>query len=389
LLFRGRFARYAVIAACGFSACFLVKGQSAGSGELSSTTEYRVASRDWWPTKGSLPLDAFAGASACQKCHSDEAATQATTPMFHAAFHSAVGINGAKVASGSVRKGPYLYRISSENSKLTVSAGTQSITANIDWTFGTGVHGQTYVLENQGTLYDSQVSSFVGIHGMDITPGHLPAKPGDLQKALGMGLAEDVATRCFGCHTTFSTTKDQFTPKQALPGVMCEACHGPSLAHALMAKSGMIEESKSLVLNPRSLSPVESVDFCGACHRTTLDVTEAKFLSPNNVRFQPYRLEKSRCWGVRGDERLVCIACHNPHEPLVHDASAYDKRCLSCHNQKASDPADPAKPAHEVCPKATANCTTCHMPKSYVGEMHAKFTDHYIRIVRPGDKYPN
>jgi len=38
---------------------------------------------------------------------------------------------------------------------------------------------------------------------------------------------------------------------------------------------------------------------------------------------------------------------------------------------------------------ATADCTSCHMPKSDVAEMHAKFTDHFIRIVRTGEKYPN
>jgi hypothetical protein len=38
---------------------------------------------------------------------------------------------------------------------------------------------------------------------------------------------------------------------------------------------------------------------------------------------------------------------------------------------------------------ATSNCTSCHMPKSDVPEMHAQFTDHFIRIVRDGEKYPN
>ena len=28
------------------------------------------------------------------------------------------------------------------------------------------------------------------------------------------------------------------------------------------------------------------------------------------------------------------------------------------------------------------------MPKYDVPEMHAKFTDHFIRIVRPGEPYP-
>jgi formate-dependent nitrite reductase cytochrome c552 subunit len=32
---------------------------------------------------------------------------------------------------------------------------------------------------------------------------------------------------------------------------------------------------------------------------------------------------------------------------------------------------------------------SCHMPKINLPGGHAKFTDHEIRIVRPGDPYPN
>jgi nitrate reductase cytochrome c-type subunit len=109
---------------------------------------------------------------------------------------------------------------------------------------------------------------------------------------------------------------------------------------------------------------------------------------PLNVRFQPYRLEKSRCWGTRGDDRLTCIACHNPHKPLIQNESSYDARCLSCHSPERAE-SHGASQSHAVCPKATAKCTGCHMPKYDVPEMHAKFTDHFIRIVHNGEPYPN
>jgi hypothetical protein len=32
---------------------------------------------------------------------------------------------------------------------------------------------------------------------------------------------------------------------------------------------------------------------------------------------------------------------------------------------------------------------SCHMPKVDVPEMHYAFTDHWIRIVRPGETYPD
>jgi hypothetical protein len=288
------------------------------------------------------------------------------------------------------RVGPYQYRVlpGNPNSSLVVTSGSDSITVNISWTFGVGVRGQTFLLEHNGAFYDSQVSSFASLREMAITPGHTPAEKGDLLKALGMKLSAEKATRCFGCHTTGSTMKDQFEPQRALPGVHCEACHGPGLAHAMGETMERADDAEGLIFNPRSLSPVESVDFCGACHMTALDVMDAGFLGPNNVRFQPFRLEKSRCWGASGDKRLVCSACHDPHQPLVHDAAFYDQRCLSCHTTRGKKLSDSAKAIYPACPKASSNCTTCHMPKYDVPEMHGKFTDHFIRIVRDGEPYP-
>jgi hypothetical protein len=42
-----------------------------------------------------------------------------------------------------------------------------------------------------------------------------------------------------------------------------------------------------------------------------------------------------------------------------------------------------------ACPTATKNCASCHMQKVYVPEMHDKFTDHRIRIVRAGESFPD
>jgi hypothetical protein len=153
--------------------------------------------------------------------------------------------------------------------------------------------------------------------------------------------------------------------------------------------NGEIDDGLKAILNPAHLSPVALVDFCGACHRTGVDVVMAEgAYGPLNVRFQPYRLEKSRCWGMRGDDRLTCIACHNPHQPLIQNESYYDARCLNCHSPQRVE-SHGASQSHAVCPKAIANCTSCHMPKYDVPGMHAKFTDHFIRVVRKDEPYPN
>ena len=102
------------------------------------------------------------------------------------------------------------------------------------------------------------------------------------------------------------------------------------------------------------------------------------------IRFSAYRLERSFCWGTSGDARLTCIACHNPHEPLEKDTASYDSNCLQCH--ASTGHAAKANQA-AACTIASRNCVSCHMPKYELTMGHATFTDHYIRIVRPGSGY--
>jgi RNA polymerase sigma factor (sigma-70 family) len=161
-----------------------------------------------------------------------------------------------------------------------------------------------------------------------------------------------------------------------------------ALAHrakaALQKKLGPALEA---ILNPAKLDPAASVDFCGACHATFWDVKLANEQGIAALRSQPNRLQSSRCWGA-GDARLTCVACHDPHVPLVREAASYDTRCLSCHVQAAASSTTPARttPDHpgRACPVARESCVTCHMPKYDAPGMHHEFTDHWIRIVRAG-----
>src|SRR5262249_23241964 len=158
------------------------------------------------------------------------------------------------------------------------------------------------------------------------------------------------------------TSKNQFDSQDAVPGVTCESCHGPGASHVAAAKSGLREQSAGLIFNPAHLNPVDSVDFCGACHRTWQDVVGGGLTSiaEFNVRFAPYRLENSKCW-KQGDARITCVACHDPHQPLAHDAASYDSRCFQCHVQKGAKKT--ADHPGGACPVSTKNCVSCHMPK--------------------------
>ena len=60
--------------------------------------------------------------------------------------------------------------------------------------------------------------------------------------------------------------------------------------------------------------------ICGACHRTSADAVLPGLSKMGiiNVRLQPYRLEKSRCWG-KGNARLTCVGCHDPHVQVARN----------------------------------------------------------------------
>jgi len=141
------------------------------------------------------------------------------------------------------------------------------------------------------------------------------------------------------------------------------------------------QDAAGTILNPGSLTPAAAVDFCGACHRTSVDVELQGEEGIGTVRFPAFRLQTSRCWGA-GDKRITCMGCHDPHVEVTHDISYYDKKCLGCHVAQGLQPTG-EKPG-KACPVATEKCSTCHMPKYEIADFHARFTDHQIRVVKAG-----
>src|SRR5580693_6228637 len=134
---RSAFFRH-IVAVASFMICLLsglaVLGQSPAPDSPSATKD-RVNNRRWWPTKGTVPFDAFAGENACGECHSKKTSSQLTTPMAQAAIRLPEHAPSPKVVAATLQLGPYLYRISSDQfgSRLAVSSGKQSITASIAW----------------------------------------------------------------------------------------------------------------------------------------------------------------------------------------------------------------------------------------------------------------
>ena len=310
--------------------------------------------------------------------------------MLHAATHAPDSKSLRDHANLPFQTGPYTYQLltTAEKSTLTVSNATSSLAVDLLWALGSGHMGQTFLYQKNAQFYESHVSFYNAAQALDITPGQPRTIPATLEDAVGRAIPPNEARLCFGCHTTSSTAKNQFDPSAAYLGVTCEACHGPGAQHIAAARAKTEKRGSGLIFNPAQLARVDSVDFCGACHRTWQDVVSGHLIEARlfNVRFAPYRLENSKCW-AEGDARITCMACHDPHKPLSRDAASYDANCLACH---ASSPAEKKSANHPgaACPVAAKNCVTCHMPKVEPPNLHSTFSDHWIRIAHPNSAYP-
>jgi hypothetical protein len=373
-----------------FSSGMLAQDAYLGNGSV--LTQSRLKGSSWWPTKGDRSRDDYVGSAACARCHASEASLFQDTAMARAATSAADATSLREHPHLASQIGSYRYQIdnSRDSNVLQLSARGSSLSVNLLWGFGVGRIGQTYVYKKNDHYYESHLTFYTAPQTLDVTPGHPHTEPPSLEEAAGRRISADETRRCFGCHTTASTTKNRFDPRSMFLGVTCEACHGPGADHVAAAKSGMDQLVTESIVNPARLTPAESVDFCGACHRTWQDVVSdgPTRIGALNVRFAPYRLENSQCWKKAG-ARITCTTCHDPHRPLDLDPASYDSRCLQCHVAAGAKTTTSNDRSHTACPVGIKLCVTCHMPKFPKPALHTAFTDHWIRISPPGAVLPD
>jgi hypothetical protein len=340
--------------------------------------------------------------SACVSCHRARAESQPRTPMGRAM--ALPGANPVLVENPklTVRKGPYTYVVETHGGESTysVSDGTRTITLPIPWNFGEGA--QTWVLERDGHRYESAVSYYPSIRGLDFTTGDEDLKPKNLDEAIGREIEMPETKVCFGCHTTGAVTNGKMTFDTLRPGVRCEHCHTGTATHLADSFNGDFDSAPP---DLRKKSAEDISNFCGQCHRSWETAVRNHWRGELTVRFQPYRLANSRCFDG-ADPRISCIACHDPHQDLVRQDSSYDTQCLACHSSPSATPpvsltaasgvplSSPAQSGQlqnhaKICPTAKSDCVSCHMPKVKLPNGLITFTDHQIRIVKPGAPFPN
>ncbi len=304
--------------------------------------------------------------SDCAGCHPAETKLHERSRMAHAMLPVLDSTFGKNLPDQPLREpdGGYevSYRISPFGSILVTAArGTDRAEGKIEWVMGAGAQGETPLVETAYGTLESHVSYFPQLGRFGITIGQAGGVSPNAEAALGVKQSPKALRGCVGCHAT-EVTADS---RPVVPGVQCERCHSGAGAHA---------RDKGPVTNPGKMTALEQVRFCGACHRDKPAVDDTQL---ENVRFQPLRLMKSRCFS---SGKLECTTCHAAHQDARrNDAAFYNARCLACHGEKSGQQV-------HVDARQKGDCIACHMP--YV-ELHPAlhFTDHDIRVVKAGD-YP-
>jgi hypothetical protein len=334
---------------------------------------------------GATPHNPYTGDASCAKCHADFTSSQ--TSMSKAALAPLNNSSGTDYSRTTYREGEYSTKIlpQKDGMQLYVTNGSGSLSVPIRWIFGWGTMGQTFILQYEDKYYESRASYYSQIDNLDLTLGHSKNTPSSLVTAMGRQLSRAELDKCFSCHTSQDIFDGKLNLDQVHPGITCENCHGPGSNHVANMETSHVPSKVTAIFNPGKLAPADVNDFCGSCHRTTRDVLDSRIRDIRNIRFQPYRLENSRCYDP-SDARITCIACHDPHRGLVTDAVSYDAKCLACH---ANGIKKQTSAAAHACPKATRDCVSCHMPKLTLPGAHYAFTDHYIRVDQPGQPYPD
>lgn len=157
----------------------------------------------------------------------------------------------------SFRAGPYDYEIVSDGqqSLYRVTDGKETLTEQLLYAFGKGRDGQTYIYRHSGKLCEARVSYYTAIDRLDWTIGDALDLPPSLEAAMGRDINSDEARNCFSCHGTAAVVNTKLELSHLIPGVTCEACHGPGEKHAVLMLSDVRGDSNFFIFNPKTLEP--------------------------------------------------------------------------------------------------------------------------------------
>lgn len=339
------------------------------------------ASRDKSPPRLSRLASNTSGVDTqtCAECHAGIVADFATSPHANTLRPGTDEDMLAIFAGHRVEQAGRTFSFTLDEGELWFGSDDLDYRRRVDWVLGSGKHALTPVSLDPDGITQLSISYFRdGEFGA--TPGVVDDRFGVPQLGAHEGQAD--ARRCFGCHVSRLSENSRTNMKASLD---CARCHFGADEHA--SSSGDRATSPAW----KNLSPLESVNRCGECHRRPDEMKPEEISTDviHLVRFAPVGLVQSKCFEVANSpenagiyKRLDCITCHDPHSPSQSNPAFFEAICRNCHSGSPSHTSDGFELSSNfvVCSEQppTSACLTCHMKKAEFAP-GLRFTDHWIR----------
>lgn len=292
----------------------------------------------------------------------------------------------------------------------------------VNYIIGSGQHTNSHIQNVNGYLNQMPMTFYTQKKQWDLPPGFEDGHNSRFMRKIGL--------ECMSCHNSYPDfvlgSENKYNAVEK--GIGCERCHGPGSIHvAERSKGTRIDTSKYIdysIVNPAKLSIDRQFDICQRCHlqgntvlkegKSFYDFKPGMKLSDYMTVFLPKykhaddefimashadRLKQSQCF-IKSAEKakntqslkpyknaLTCVTCHNPHLSVREtNKEVFNDACKKCHSEQrleGSKQLATLKPSNKYCfvpTEKTANCVSCHMPRSgSIDIPHVTVHDHYIR----------
>jgi predicted CXXCH cytochrome family protein len=268
----------------------------------------------------------------------------------------------------------------------------------VHFAVGSGQRGRSFLIDRGGWLLQSPVTWYPQKRMWSLSPGYEKANP---------HFTRAVIPDCLFCHSNRALPVNHAVNRFELPifqghAIGCERCHGPGELHVRFHQAGQgLDGVDRTIVNPRHLEHSLREAVCQQCHlqgeervvrrgRKLFDFRPGLPLHLFLVDFVKSRrpqgenkfvgaveqMYASSCFRQgRGDRKMGCVACHDPHAAPApgEKAAYYRKRCLECHADRGC-----SLPPAERVQRQSDNCIACHMPPTGSEVSHTSTTDHSI-----------
>ncbi len=206
----------------------------------------------------------------CASCHPAIYENYRATPMASSArkLNPSVIPESFEHASFEHAASGFQYRVSVTGSgyilRFEKRAAGVSGEKRLAYAIGSGARARSYLLEQDGFLYEAPVAYYSRGNSWGLEPGY--------DRYDYPYLTRPIVPGCLSCHASFiqvvPLTLNRYASAPFLQGgVACERCHGSGEKHVAKMTSGNLAGGPEIV-NPAKLAPERRDSICAQCHLT-------------------------------------------------------------------------------------------------------------------------